>query len=205
MQRINDATSVLAWLGDRPETETMTGYDALGWRASTWVLHAMYENPSLRGLGTHDDLHKQRLQAGEVAPLFFGDVDLDEKATVTGTSLGFAIRPDQNWQRLRWMDYLATLPDRMDNLVADRYITDGWVGAASSAASVYLISLVILRDFGEVGLDFLQIVGGLLLRSGFFLVDVECFIGYCMQDIYREYCWGDDSHGSGVVGFEQER
>jgi hypothetical protein len=58
MERVDDAAAALSWLGDHPETEAVTGYDAAGWPAATWVLHAMYENPSLRGLGTHDELRK---------------------------------------------------------------------------------------------------------------------------------------------------
>jgi len=111
MGRACDPEIQLEWLGNRPVEETMTGYDATGWDASTWILHAMYENPSLTGLGTHDDLHKRRLIASDIAPVIIGEVNLDEATTVTGTPLGFVIRPGQPWQRVRWREYLARTPE----------------------------------------------------------------------------------------------
>jgi hypothetical protein len=116
MERIEDPTSLLKWLADRPDEEAVTGYDAAGWESSTWVLHAMYSNASLTGLGTHDELHRRRVDAGDIAPLIIGDVNLDERTTVTGTPLGFVVRPGSPWRRMLWSEYLAGVagqpPDR---------------------------------------------------------------------------------------------
>jgi len=62
----------------------MAGYDAAGWPASTWVLHAMYENPDLRGFGTHDDLQRRRLESGDAAPLTIGEVTSTHSAPSQG-------------------------------------------------------------------------------------------------------------------------
>jgi len=88
MKRLGETADAMVWLRDRPSEEPITGFDAGGWAASTWVLHAMYENPDLVGLGTHDDLHRRRLDSGDVAPLIIGDVNLDATTTVTGRSSG---------------------------------------------------------------------------------------------------------------------
>jgi hypothetical protein len=109
MNRVADPAS-MTWLADRPGDEAATGYDAAGWESSTWILHAMYENASLIGLGTHDELHRRRLDAGDIAPLIIGDVNLDGQTTVTGTPLGFVVRPGSPWRRVRWSDYLAGTP-----------------------------------------------------------------------------------------------
>jgi hypothetical protein len=115
VERVENPASALAWLAGRPAEEAMTGYDADGWEASTWILHAMYENRSLVGLGTHDEVHKRRLDAGDIAPLIIGEVNLDEGTTVTGTSLGYVIRPGQPWHRIRWDEYLFRFPDFPDD------------------------------------------------------------------------------------------
>ena len=77
MQRVSDPSTELAWLAGLPSEQAVTGYDAVGWPTSIWVLHAMYENPDLRKFGTHDDHHRRRLESGDVAPLIIGEVDLD--------------------------------------------------------------------------------------------------------------------------------
>ena len=97
----------LSWLTSRAEQETGTGYDAGGWEASAWVLHAMYENPGLPGDVTHDELHRSRIAQGLIQPLIIGEVNLDEATTVTGIPLGFVPHPGPPWQRLRWSGYAA--------------------------------------------------------------------------------------------------
>ena len=115
MKRVDDPSGALRWLADRPPEESVTGYDPLGWPGSTWVLHAMYENPALSAFGTHDDVHRQRRESGVSAPVFVGDVDLDSIGTLTGTSLGFVIHPGHPWQRITWEQYLARFPDFTGN------------------------------------------------------------------------------------------
>ncbi|HEV3379947.1 MAG TPA: hypothetical protein VG142_03015 [Trebonia sp.] len=97
----------LSWLTARADPEDVTGYDAGGWEASTWVLHAMYENPGLPQDVTHDELHLSRLARGLVQPLIIGGLNLDDATTVTGIPLGFVPRPGSPWRRLRWSDYAA--------------------------------------------------------------------------------------------------
>jgi hypothetical protein len=112
MKRLEETSDPLTWLVEaRPSHEAVTGFDASGWQASTWVLHAMYENSALAGMGTHDDLHRRRLAAGDVAHLIIGEVNLDAVSTVSGTPLGFVIRPGHPWARVRWTEYLQRFPD----------------------------------------------------------------------------------------------
>ena len=83
MQRVADCSAELAWLQSADGEDQVAGYDLQQWPAATWVLHSMYENASLRGLGTHDEVRRRRLESGDVAPLIVGDVNLDESTTVT--------------------------------------------------------------------------------------------------------------------------
>ena len=105
VERVADPTNALAWLRERSVDDGLTGYDAGGWPASAWVLHAMYENESLPANVTHDDLRKR----GLIPPLIIGDVNLDEGTTVTGTPLGYVIRPGTQWRRLRWSEMASRL------------------------------------------------------------------------------------------------
>lgn len=111
MERVAEPAGALAWIHDRVRGESVTGFDLSGWPTSTWVLHAMYENQALTGLGTHDDVHRRRLEAGDAAPLIIGDMNLDEISTVTGTPLGFVVRPGRPWTRVTWADYLQRFPE----------------------------------------------------------------------------------------------
>lgn len=81
--------------------EGVTGFDAAGWEASTWVLNFMYEAPDRDGGLTHDDVHRDAVRRGIAAPLIVGSVNLDEVSTVVGNSLGMST-PDPGWFRLRW-------------------------------------------------------------------------------------------------------
>lgn len=107
MERVEDPASLLTWLADRPDHEALTGYNPVGWESSTWILHAMYENPGLAGLGTHDDILRRGLDAGDRAPLVVGGINLDEDTTETGIPLGYVSRPGGPWQRVLWSTYLA--------------------------------------------------------------------------------------------------
>lgn len=106
MRREADPSAELEWLVGSAGREEVTGYDLDGWADSTWVLHAMYENPVLRDLGTHDEWRQRQLRAGVVGPVVIGDVNLDEATTVTGIGLGYVLRPGKEWRRLSWHEYL---------------------------------------------------------------------------------------------------
>lgn len=54
MRPIPEPGIELSWLIARADPGFSTGYDVEGWEASTWVLHAMYEDPGLPGDVTHD-------------------------------------------------------------------------------------------------------------------------------------------------------
>lgn len=105
MNRIPEPDAELSWLNPWAGPESYTGYDAGGWEASTWILHAMYENPDLPADVTHDEAHRARLAAGLAEPTIVNGVDLDERTTLTGIPLGFEARPAPAWRRVRWSDY----------------------------------------------------------------------------------------------------
>lgn len=92
------------WLGGVHSEGAVTGFDASGWEASTWIAHAIYELPGVSRDYTHDEAHRAALASGAVEPLIIGDVNLDEVGVVTGGGLGFAQRPAPAWQRLRWSE-----------------------------------------------------------------------------------------------------
>ena len=81
--------------------EGVTGFDAAGWEASTWILHFMYEALDRNRRLTHDDVHREAVRRGIAAPLIVGSVNLDEVSTVVGNSSGMST-PDSGWLRLPW-------------------------------------------------------------------------------------------------------
>jgi hypothetical protein len=91
LQRVQKPEHELQWLSNRSVGESFTGYDPSGRDACVWILHAMYENPSLRRLGTHDDLRPAQLERGAAQPVIIGEVNLDEQTTVTGVPLGCVV------------------------------------------------------------------------------------------------------------------
>ncbi|MEU8328701.1 hypothetical protein [Micromonospora sp. NPDC048839] len=105
-------TTLLAWLADRPGKEAFTGYAPTGWESSTWILHAMYENARLAGLGTHDEVRHRGIDSGDLAPLIVAGVNLDEETTETGTPLGFVTPPGSPWRRVLWSRQPGQTPDR---------------------------------------------------------------------------------------------
>jgi hypothetical protein len=102
MQPVSDADPELAWLEGRTDDEGMTGFDASGWEASTWVLHAMYENSSLPSEVSYHDHRQQAITEGVIDPLIVNGLNLDELTTDSGTVTGFLRRPGPDWSRLRW-------------------------------------------------------------------------------------------------------
>lgn len=109
MHTVTDPQAGLAWLADRPRQEALTGYDAQGWEASTWVLHAMYENPNMPADATYQQARQARLRDGTEQPLIIGGMNLDEFTTVTGVPLGYGGSPGRPWRRLRWWQYAQRL------------------------------------------------------------------------------------------------
>lgn len=89
MRAVADPGPELSWLESRAaDPEEVTGYDAVGWEASAWVLHAMYEHPGLQTGVTHDDLRRSRLSRGVDRPTVIGGINLDDESTDTGTRSG---------------------------------------------------------------------------------------------------------------------
>jgi hypothetical protein len=170
MERVGAATNELGWLATRPEMESVTGYDPEGWEASTWVLHALYVNDALVGLGSHDELRRQSLASGAVAPVIIGDVNLDAVSTVTGTPLGFVVRPGSPWRRVRWAEYLGTLSASLDG--HENPPSDAWFPHKSWPVSVLAPPEGSLDEESFTALvDTLAATGG----SGF---DAECLAFY---------------------------
>ncbi len=92
----------------------MTGFDAVGWEAATWVLHSIYEDVAIDGGATHDDVRREAVARGSESPLIIGSVNLDEQSTVIGNSLGMSEPPIEKCVRLRWRDLAARLSITFD-------------------------------------------------------------------------------------------
>jgi hypothetical protein len=89
-----------------------TGYDATGWDATVWVVHAMYETDEIPGGITHDDVWRIERATGATEPDMLGKVNLDEfcaDATLVGASLGASGWPGPGWRRLFWRELAARL------------------------------------------------------------------------------------------------
>ena len=99
----------VAWLESRSPMNTGTGFDAGGWEASTWVLHAIYEDPSIDDQGTHDELHRQRVASGLESPTIVNGVNLSESTVVTGGTLGMSGPVGVESERLTWHDVAGRL------------------------------------------------------------------------------------------------
>ncbi|MBE1875393.1 hypothetical protein [Myceligenerans pegani] len=107
---VADTPSALAWL-DGQECP-LTGYWAPdGFEDATWVLHAMYENDELRGLGTHDDVEKDAIARGLMEPDVVAGIDLSAATVDSGTPLGWVERPSVEWTRLYWRDHFGPSMD----------------------------------------------------------------------------------------------
>jgi hypothetical protein len=105
-----DPTEWMRELADDPSREGYTGFDLELWDAHIWVLHAMYESDNeLTGGVTADELRKQAIESGQLAPQTVGSVNLDEEAVVTGVPLGRSSAPGRGWHRLHWGDLAAAI------------------------------------------------------------------------------------------------
>ncbi len=114
----------LDWLAERTEDDGIAGFDASGWPASTWVLHAITEDLASASEATWDDIRRERLAAGLEAPLIVGSVNLDEQSTVVGGSLGMSERSPGQRVRLRWHELAARL--NLDLEVSNRPPSSNW-------------------------------------------------------------------------------
>ncbi|WP_157695520.1 hypothetical protein [Nakamurella panacisegetis] len=113
----HESEHTVEWLKQTGQTSGfVTGFDPDGWPANAWLLHAMYQNQALAGLGTHHDARRSAIDRGAVEPVIIGEVDLDASSTVTGVPLGYVARPDANWERLRWREYLEQTGDPLESL-----------------------------------------------------------------------------------------
>lgn len=125
---VADPRAALAWL-DGQECP-LTGYWAPdGFENATWILHAMYENEALRGLGTHDDVEKDAIARGLMEPDVVAGIDLSAATIDSGTPLGWVERPNAAWTRRSWREHFG--PSMVDRLAAqvfppnDRALRDG--------------------------------------------------------------------------------
>jgi hypothetical protein len=102
--------SLLAWIYDRaPDAASTTGFDVLGWDASAWILHRMYEHTGVSDETTWDERRKRELATGRVEPEIVGTVNLDETTTLTGVPIGGRAEPAPDWQRLAWTELAQRL------------------------------------------------------------------------------------------------
>jgi hypothetical protein len=109
---VSDADA-MRWLAgrtpDRDQADAC-GYDAEGWEATTWILHAMFENPDRPADATYDDAEKatsRRRVGRRWRRLRRAERVLDElmdATTVTGTPLGRTAWPGAGWRRLPWTE-----------------------------------------------------------------------------------------------------
>ena len=75
MQRIDDE-SELAWLEARDPGHLGTGYDVVGFEASAWILHAMYETDRLPANLSQEEVRRIEEAAG-IRTVDSGDERLD--------------------------------------------------------------------------------------------------------------------------------
>ena len=104
------AAGALEWLREtKPGAGWVIGYEADGFPASAWVLHAMYETAVLPGGLTHDDDSRIERAAGSRPDIPEGGLNYARGMWI-GNPLGRSSRPEGEWERLRW----AELAARMD-------------------------------------------------------------------------------------------
>jgi hypothetical protein len=105
-----DASEALSWVrAASKDGDEWVGFNAAGWSASAWILHAMYECDELPESLTHDDEHRIELAAGVIKPVQIGNVNLDDFTRVTGAPLGQSSSPGRGWRRLAWAELTARL------------------------------------------------------------------------------------------------
>jgi hypothetical protein len=110
-----EAEDALDWLV-QANVNGLTGFDASGWAATVWIVHAMYETDELPGGITHDEVHQIERAAGAHQAIQTGDATFDASleelladATVIGSDLGASRDPGPGWKRLLWSELAARL------------------------------------------------------------------------------------------------
>lgn len=111
MRKLTPAESVdaLAWI-QPSERDDPVGMDLSGWEDSVWVLHSMYENPSLPSHISYDRARRAAIEAGVEKPVIINGFSLEAGGAVAiGVGLGFRDHPGEGWRRLTWHEYFARL------------------------------------------------------------------------------------------------
>ena len=104
------AAGALEWLREtKPGAGWVIGYEADGFPASAWILHAMYETATLPSGLSHDEERRIEEAAGTRPDIPEGGVNIAHGMLI-GNPLGPSSRPDGEWERLRW----AALAARMN-------------------------------------------------------------------------------------------
>jgi hypothetical protein len=112
LRRVSDP-ELVRWVAERTQGDGATcGYNADGWEASTWILHAMYENPGLPADVTYDDLERalrrarrrrgRRRRRPAVERLI-------ESGQATEILRGASENLGPDWRRLSWRELGARL------------------------------------------------------------------------------------------------
>jgi hypothetical protein len=99
----------IEWLAARSERADIgrgSGFDAVGWADSVWILHAMYETSNLPAGLSHDDARHIELDAGASEAVVVGEVDVSRMPglSLIGCAMGRSADPGEGWSRLAWGD-----------------------------------------------------------------------------------------------------
>ena len=103
------AAGALEWLRETNSgSGWLVGYEADGFPASTWILHAMYETATLPSGLSHDDERGIEHAAGTRPDIPEGGLNYAHGMLI-GNPLGPSSRPGSEWERLRWSDLAARM------------------------------------------------------------------------------------------------
>jgi hypothetical protein len=206
----------LRWLSERTaesESDGYCGFDAVGWDADTWVLNSMYEHLPPTDV-THHEVRQHALAEGLTDPLMVGSVNLDERATSTGVSLGLTKSPGPGWRRLRWSELADRVPSPMEHSGAPPCFR--WFSYSSWPASIQppgegSLDLESLRTLIETlsmysadGVStkcrcyFSPMAGGRMENARVFLGELKDIVGLSLKEQFSpSNFWSDD--GSWLV------